>query len=358
MLADWAQPSSHDRVLNAWRPLAPRVEQIAVDALRPQLGGVFVGDDRVRQVAAKTAGKLGIKEVVPVLVEMAADTARTTAVRIQAMTALEQLRDPQLNATIAMSLKDPDPAVRNEGRRILAILRPSEAIGPLNESLTKGALVEQQGALATLSKINSPQADAILTKWFDKLLAGDAPRELQLDLLEAAATHNTAALKDKLARYETARPHTLSIDPFREALYGGDAARGRAIFFDRADVGCVRCHTVTGVGGKVGPELTRVAVEKPREYLLESIVDPNKVIAKGFETIVLTLNDGRQLAGILKSEDGKQLSLMTPEGQLVAVEKTKIEDRSTGKSAMPEDVAKRLSKADLRDLVEFLSGLK
>jgi len=58
------------------------------------------------------------------------------------------------------------------------------------------------------------------------------------------------------------------------------------------------------------------------------------------------------------SEDAKKLTLMTPEGKLVTVDKSQIDQRATGKSAMPQDVAKPLSKSDLRDVVEFLAGLK
>jgi quinoprotein glucose dehydrogenase len=274
------------------------------------------------------------------------------------MSAVEQLRDARAGAMVAAALEDSDPTVRNEARRILAGLRPSEAIGRLEDALAKGALVEQQGALATLAKIKAPRADAILAEWLDKLLANRAPRELQLDLLESAALRATPELKQRLARFESVRAKKESIDRFRETLYGGDAERGRTIFFDRTEVGCLRCHTVAGTGGKVGPDLTRFGAEKTREYLLESMIDPNKAIAKGFETVVLSLDDGRQIAGILKSEDPKQLSLMTPEGKLVTVEKSHVDERSTGKSAMPEDIAKPLSKSDLRNLVEFLSGLK
>jgi quinoprotein glucose dehydrogenase len=191
------------------------------------------------------------------------------------------------------------------------------------------------------------------------MLAGRTPRELQLDILDASAKRGSPALRVRLARFEALRPRRESIDPYRETLYGGDAERGRAIFFDRGEVGCVRCHTIAGHGGQVGPELTKIGAEKTREYLLESVVDPNKVIAKGFETVVLALNDGRQIAGILKSEDAHQLTLLTPQlGRLVTIEKSQIDERTSGKSAMPQDVAKPLSKSDLRDLVEFLASLK
>jgi quinoprotein glucose dehydrogenase len=61
---------------------------------------------------------------------------------------------------------------------------------------------------------------------------------------------------------------------------------------------------------------------------------------------------------VLKSEDDKEVHLMTAEGKPVAVKKADIDDRRATKSAMPDDFATKLSKRELRDLVEFLSGLK
>ena len=358
MLSTWATPSGRDRVTNFWRPLEPRPENLAPDALRPILANIFAGDDKIRQVAAEVAGQLGIREVAPALAALASDTKQPVALRLQAIRALDRMHDERVNEAMSMALTDAEPAIRDEGRRLLASLRPADAIGPLTEALDKGATVERQGALATLAEMKTALADATLSFWLDKLLAGDAPPALQLDLLTAAATRNTPELKAKLARFEAARPKRDSIDPYREALVGGDAERGRKIFFERTQVGCVRCHAVAGVGGEVGPNLSKIGGEKTREYLLEAIVDPNKTIAKGFESVALALDDGRQLAGVLKSENDQELKVMTPEGKLVAVAKTSIEQRTTSASAMPQDIAKPLSKSELRDLVEYLSSLK
>jgi quinoprotein glucose dehydrogenase len=49
---------------------------------------------------------------------------------------------------------------------------------------------------------------------------------------------------------------------------------------------------------------------------------------------------------------------MTPEGKPLVVPKGKIEVRQAGKSAMPEDLVKHLSRSQMRDLVEFLASLK
>ncbi len=165
-------------------------------------------------------------------------------------------------------------------------------------------------------------------------------------------------MRERVARYNASQPHKERIDEYRESLAGGDAERGQKIFFGATEASCVRCHTIGGKGGRVGPDLSKLGGQKPRGYLLESIVDPNKVIAKGFETAVLTLDDGRQSAGIVKAEDAKQLTLMTPDGKELTIAKSAIEERSVGKSAMPDDVSKSLSKFDVRDLVEFLANQK
>jgi quinoprotein glucose dehydrogenase len=60
----------------------------------------------------------------------------------------------------------------------------------------------------------------------------------------------------------------------------------------------------------------------------------------------------------LKGEDESSFQLMTAQGELVRVEKSAIEERAAGKSGMPEDAIKALSKSDVRDLVEYLSTLQ
>jgi putative heme-binding domain-containing protein len=129
-------------------------------------------------------------------------------------------------------------------------------------------------------------------------------------------------------------------------------------YLHKAEVSCVRCHRVKGEGGEVGPDLTGVGTRQNREYLLESIVDPNRQIAKGFETVILELSNGQVVSGILKEENTTELRLMTAEGELVTVPRAQIEERQTGKSAMPQDTIKSLTKSEVRDLVEFLAGLK
>src|SRR5205085_4989192 len=116
--------------------------------------------------------------------------------------------------------------------------------------------------------------------------------------------------------------HPLSA--FSECLQGGDAAEGRKIFFERAEAFCSRCHQINGEGGEAGPKLTGIGSRQPREYLLESIILPNAKIAQGWETVVVTLKDGRSFAGSVKSETDSKLFLNSPEDGDVTVNKADI----------------------------------
>jgi quinoprotein glucose dehydrogenase len=358
MLADWAHPSPRDRVLGMWRPLEARSSEIAAAALRPALPGVFTGSNQVRAEAAKVAAGLGIQEVGPALLGVVSDTSMPGRVRGDALVALVGLNDPQAEATVTAALQNENSFVRAAARTALTKLKPAAALAPLEQAVFHGDQIERQEALATLAGFKEKGTNAILSQALDQLLAGQLPAEARLDLLEAAGTRNAKEIKDKLARYEAQRPKDDPLAPYQETLVGGDAERGRKIFFERSQVSCVRCHKVNGSGGDVGPDLSKIGQQKERPYLLEAVALPSKTIAKNFETAVLLDFDGKIHTGIVRHEDNQRIDLMTAEGKLVSLKKDEIEQRKEGKSAMPEDLTKHLNRRELRDLVEFLSSLK
>jgi quinoprotein glucose dehydrogenase len=199
--------------------------------------------------------------------------------------------------------------------------------------------------------------------WLDRLNAGQVPPEIQLDLIEAAAHRPSREVHAKLDKYEASKPKNDPLSPYRETLVGGNAGRGRQVFLAKAEVSCLRCHKYTmfgglSVGGEVGPDLTGIGGRQNREYLLESIVNPDQKIAQGFESVVLATSDGKVVMGVLRGEDGKEIRLMTAEGQPITVPKSEIEDRKRGPSAMPADLVTKLTKTEIRDLIEFLARLK
>ncbi|WP_038158786.1 PVC-type heme-binding CxxCH protein [Verrucomicrobium sp. BvORR106] len=70
-----------------------------------------------------------------------------------------------------------------------------------------------------------------------------------------------------------------------EAPLAGDVKRGEQVFYKHPAAACVLCHTLRGQGSTVGPALDRVASRFPAAYINESLLEPGKVLAKGFEAL-------------------------------------------------------------------------
>jgi putative membrane-bound dehydrogenase-like protein len=67
-------------------------------------------------------------------------------------------------------------------------------------------------------------------------------------------------------------------------LTAGDSKRGSEIFF-KHPAACILCHSVKGQGSTVGPALDGVATRKDAAYIRESLLDPSRVLAQGFEQL-------------------------------------------------------------------------
>ncbi|MBC7855562.1 MAG: c-type cytochrome [Pirellulaceae bacterium] len=268
--------------------------------------------------------------------------------------------DPGLEQAVDSFLKDEAPLVRSAARNVLLKLKPTDALPVMEEAILKGEIIERQAALHSLANFTQPGTNSILSKALDDLVAGSFPPAARLDLVEAARRRSSGEIKSKLAKYESDLPaEDAAVSPYLDCLEGGDAERGRKIFRERTQVSCVRCHRIVGSGGDVGPDLTKLTADpaKTRKYLLESLVAPNKAIAKGFESVLVLDSSGNSFTGIIKKESDEKLDLMTAEGKLISLAKEDIEQRRPAKSAMPDDLTKHLNKFEVRDLLEYLSTL-
>jgi putative heme-binding domain-containing protein len=132
-------------------------------------------------------------------------------------------------------------------------------------------------------------------------------------------------------------------------LAGADLPRGRLLF----NQACSNCHTLFGVGAKVGPELTG-AQRANLDYLLENILQPSAVVGKDFRLSVVRTTDGRVLNGLVVRRDEQKMLLQTAT-DLLTLEEDEIEEvRLTGKSAMPDGLLQNLSPEEVRDLIAYL----
>ena len=355
----WDAPSPLDRVLGAWRPIAEKRDAgFIANLLRSQLGGIISGSEKVQKLGAELAAKYGIQEVEPVLVAVVQDESKVTTSRVAAIRALDRLDSKSIARLAQDSLKDKSPDVRVAAREISVRRNPDTAAQTLAEAILNGTTVEQQAAIAQLAELKRADADAVLSQWLGVMLEGNAPAEIHLDLLEAAKARGTESLLGQVKTIEQKHDPTDPLSKYLVSLEGGDAKRGYDIFFGRSSASCRRCHSVQNNGGAVGPDLSAIAKEKDRKYLLEAIVAPNAKIAKGFEPVIAVMDSGKVYAGTKRSDDGATLQLMLPDGTVISLPKDEIDELAKGQSAMPADLIKHLSLADLRDLVEYLAQQK
>jgi putative membrane-bound dehydrogenase-like protein len=130
-----------------------------------------------------------------------------------------------------------------------------------------------------------------------------------------------------------------------------DLARGRVIF----NKSCAQCHTLFGVGAKVGPDLTG-SNRANLDYLLENIIDPSAVIPKEYAATVIEMKAGRTLTGILRAESPIALTVVTV-NETLTLPRKEIESVLTSKiSLMPDDLLKQLKEDEVRALIAYLQS--
>jgi putative heme-binding domain-containing protein len=152
-----------------------------------------------------------------------------------------------------------------------------------------------------------------------------------------------------------ARPVTITAE---DRALMGDAAAGRELFFGTNETtNCRVCHTVAGVGGKVGPDLTGLTA-KPAKEILQSITAPNASVGERYAAMTITLKDGSRFTGVKRDEDETTIRLydtssLPPVSR--AFLKSEVAKTETLKSSpMPDHYGTRYSRKQLLDLVAFL----
>jgi putative heme-binding domain-containing protein len=178
---------------------------------------------------------------------------------------------------------------------------------------------------------------------------------LHLDLFEAAAKHDDAALRARLQQREQKDAATSPLGAWLACREGGDSKAGRAVFHDLEATRCTRCHNLGGTGGNAGPLLDGIGKKLTRDQLLESLITPSARIAEGFGTVTLETKDGDTFVGVVTKEQDGKVTIVSPSGESNDVPSADIVKRTPmAASAMPP-MGGALNRRQIRDLIEFLS---
>jgi putative heme-binding domain-containing protein len=143
----------------------------------------------------------------------------------------------------------------------------------------------------------------------------------------------------------------------KSAMIGsGDVVNGQALFSRQ---GCIACHALDQEAVQKGPYLGDAGGKFTRDYLIDSILDPNKVVAQGFQTELIAMKDGTVQMGFVTREEDGVIEIRNIAGVATEVKEADVAKRDhQSTSMMPSGLAGSLSISEFVDLIEYLGSLK
>jgi quinoprotein glucose dehydrogenase len=335
-----------------------------------ELGGGILGEIRkavgtqltsatgnVLVEAMALAGKFDVKIPKEALLGQLTGKGIRTDLRLAALKRLESEAPGDFPKTLAALTADSDPQIRGAALESLGRLSPDLAFDVVTKILSTGKPDDQQRAIALLASLKHPKAPATLLDLTKNLSAQAAA--VRLDILSAAGKRPEPELKSAIAEYEATLDKNDPLAAFHVSREGGNADNGRKIFYNSGAANCIQCHKIgERAGGEAGPKLDGMGTRHDAAYILESIVNPSAKLTPGYSPIAVTMNDGTIVAGMLMKETETEVvvSDITTKKETVCL-KSDIKTIPPAMSTMPP-MGLILSKAEIRDLVAFLSSLK
>lgn len=357
-LSTWAKPSVLDRVDGRLRGAIERDPALVRSKSEAPLIALMADKDAaVRVAATKAASKLQIAPATEALGNLL-KRDKDPVVRKEALVALADLKVENLGSIIETALADKEKQVRVVAIDLLgkATLPPAQLAAMLEGVINEKSAEEKQAALLTLGNVTQEYSAPILTKQLAKLENGTLPAEIQIELEEAIDSAGTEPLRAKLREIQAKKSASDPLANYAGALQGGNAERGRRIFFRNQSAQCIRCHAIDDYGGNAGPRLNDISKRITRLQLLEALVNPSARLAPGYGMVTLKLKDAKMVSGILMEETAKAIVLKSGDAAPVSYAKDTIEKRIDAASSMP-NMTDVLTKKQIRDVVSFLGEL-
>ncbi|HWL09594.1 MAG TPA: PVC-type heme-binding CxxCH protein [Planctomicrobium sp.] len=283
------------------------------------------------------------------------NSKRSVSDRIASIQILKLSQDPQdLKELIALLTPTENQNVQSA---VLMALKSSRDPTVANELLARWS---------TLSPGIRTQAEELLFSrniWLEVMFAqlekGELPRgaisAVRLQNVSRGANANLAKKANDVLNSLGTTSRAEAIQQYASALSKtGDANRGRQIFQKE----CSGCHRVGGVGFETGPNLVAMQ-NRGKEAILLNVLDPNREVNPEFLNYVISLEDGRTLTGMIRSESATSLTLLRGENQSETALRSEIDQiRNSGLSLMPEGLEKQIDQQAMADLLEFLMTVK
>lgn len=345
------------------------------------------------ELAAQLAGAEEIPaEAVPLLVGLVRQVGQVGPVTLsQAITALSKTDSAEaVSATLAALeplKKLPDSGKDYEAAFNAFLNAPKlenhhQLVEQIAEKGEWPVSMYANAALLNLAhrKTGSPESIQLSQQALDKGWADPQHRKLIIDAISASkhmpsAAKVLAALDDpdagvkgaaeraakamRLQKIEDGTPKIATLKPEevldRVLKEKGHAALGEMVFTKAT---CVACHTVKETEAQKGPYLGNIAQTYKRRELAEAILEPNKTIAQGFASEMITLKDGTQQMGFITLEGASEVKLRNIAAQEFTFPTSEIKERQKlPMSMMPPGLMMNFTVLEFASLLDYLEAL-
>lgn len=226
----------------------------------------------------------------------------------------------------------------------------------LAKTLPKVGPLEIEQILALFRKTNSIETAKQLS---ESLVRTPSIASIERKTLFQQLSHFGPKIQSKIQTHfrqsdQTQMEKAKTLDARLLRLPVGDSAKGQKIF-QSSSASCSACHAVGYLGGRLGPDLTRIGGIRQKRDLMESILFPSLSFVRGYEPVIVDTVDGLSFNGFLKEDNQSEIVLVTGNRKEIHIPRNDIEKMAQGSvSIMPAGLDKQLSDQELADLLEFL----
>ena len=321
------------RLAGVWKvaPLADRIRAIATDDATPLV---------LRKAALAAMGDLSGAAAVPELLKalQSAKSAEMQSVALDALITASPVAAAQQVLAIIRTAKQPQDVTT----LLKAILSSTEGSGAFGRALMDPKAAESR-IVAPAMGIIAPDKARLTLQALN--LIGLTDRKISSLLMALAGINST------LPAYTTEYVNLI----VRRAQTEGNATEGRKVF---EQTGCIACHVVNNLGGKIGPDLSALSRGLPIDMIVTEVVWPALNVKEGYEAATATMKDGSVITGFKQTDTAYTIAIrdMTT-GEVKTIPHTDTTKIQTGGTVMPDGLTATMTEQQLAHLIRYLSEL-
>ena len=363
LLGLWTKPYPVDQFTGHWAPLPERSVKEVRSTLSQALPILIKKDSATLLTTLSLVDLYQLDTTVlteEALAHLVANQTLSGAARAKALEMLLARKPADALALLDRYTTDKKDEVAIVAVAELARLNPERGFIELRQSAVAESVARRQAAWKALAALQTKGIESFFVEQIKLLEGTKGVSPAAIEMMEAAGLRTESAVKTALASLKKVLDSdTNKLAKWMPALEGGNPEKGFALFQSLPAGQCMRCHRYSedrhSAGGEAGPSLVGVAKRGDRNYLLESIVYSNAVVASGYGTVNIELVNKGALMGTLLQQDAKGVDIDIA-GVRWRVMRKDILSVTEPVSGMPV-LDGVLSLNEVRDLVAWLATL-